>query len=379
MLKLYNKFASQLLIIFIILFSSFLLYLPFLLRAGDWLGLKIFDSNMQYIYRNYDGPLYIIPAKTAYSPLAIQKIGLELPLPPKYFAAHLPLYPAFIALLGPALGYLKSMITVNLFFTVILGLFFYYFLKRLKLSRNPLLLTTVFMFLPRFYIVRSVGAPESLFILLILLSLFFFEQEKFWWAGVFGGLAVMTRTPGVLLFAGYALTFLEKYVRSKKFEWQNYLAICLIPLGLFLVFLLYWKQYGDFFAYFNGGGDLHPILYPFAAFNALAKWVRSAWLEDIVFYFFIYALSLFYLRDLKYRSLYYFAIVYFVALLFVQHRDIARYGLPLWPLAVIAFDKFFTSRKFGYALIIVLPGIYLYALNFILSNVMPVANWKPFL
>lgn len=378
MIKLYNKFSSQLLIVFIILFSSFLLYLPFLLKAGDWLGLRIFDSNMQYVYRNYDGPLYIIVSKSFYEPAAIQKTGLELPLPAEYFAAHLPLYPFFIRLLGASLGYLKAMLSVNLLFSVLLGLFFYYLVKRLKLTKNPLLLTIVFMFLPRLYVIRSVGAPESLFILLILLSLFFFEKEKFFWAGVFGGLSVMTKTPGAILFGAYFLVFIERYVRTKKVEWQGYLSICLIPLGLLIVFLIYFKQYGDFFAYFHSGDNFHLVT-PFAAFNSLARWVRSAWLEDIVFYFFIYALSLFYLRESKYRSLYYFGAAFFAATLFIQHRDIARYSLPLWPLACIAFEKFFTSKKFLFALIIILPGIYLYALNFILSNVMPVANWKPFL
>ncbi len=378
MIKLYNKFSSQLLIVCLVLFSSFLLYLPFLLRAGDWLGLKIFDSNMQYVYRNYDGPLYVIVAKSFYYPPAIQRTGLELPLASEYFAAHLPLYPAFIRALGPSLGYLKAMLSVNLTFSVLLGLFFFYLVKRLKLTKHPLLLTTVFMFLPRFYVVRSVGAPESLFILLILLSLFFFEKEKFFLAGIFGGLSVMTKTPGVILFGAYFLVFIERYVRTKKVEWQGYLSICLILLGLLAVFLIYFKQYGDFFAYFHSGDNFHLVT-PFAAFNSLAKWVRSAWLEDIVFYFFIYALSLFYLRESKYRSFYYFGAAFFAATLFIQHRDIARYSLPLWPLACIAFEKFFTSKKFLLALIIILPGIYLYALNFILSNVMPVANWKPFL
>lgn len=54
---------------------------------------------MQYIYRNYDGPLYIVPAKTLYNPQMIKELGLELALSEKYFAAHLPLYPLLIRLL----------------------------------------------------------------------------------------------------------------------------------------------------------------------------------------------------------------------------------------------------------------------------------------
>lgn len=378
MTKLYTKFLPYLTIALIVCISTFLLWLPFILKSGDWLGLKIFNSNMQYVYRNYDGPLYIIPAKTLYEPKAFEKVGLELPLGNNYFAAHLPVYPLLMRAVSGLTGYLKAQLVVNLIATILLGWFFFFMVSKLRLTKNPLILTTVLLFLPRFFVVRSVGAPESIFMLFILLSLFFYEKKKYLLAGLLGGLSVMTKTPGIILFVAYSLELFEQWLRTKKFNWSAWWGIMLIPAGLLVVFLLYFRQMGDFFAYFHTSAVV-PLVTPYAAFNSLAKWVRSAWLEDIVFYFFIYALSLFYLRELKYRSFYYFSLVFFIAVLFVQHRDIARYSLPLWPLAAIAFQKLLTSRKFLLAFIVVLPAIYLYALNFILSNVMPVANWKPFL
>ncbi|MFA6017250.1 MAG: hypothetical protein WC744_04135 [Patescibacteria group bacterium] len=337
------------------------------------------------IYKQYDGPLYVVPAKTFYKPLAIEKLGLEMALSNNYFAAHLPLYPILIRLtreIGAVVGikelaYLKSMVGVNLLATIGLALFFYYLLKKFKLTKNPLILASVLLFLPRFLVVRSVGAPESLFMLLILLSLFFFEKSQFLLAGLLGGLATMTKTPGILLFAGYGLVFIERLIKERKFNW-HWLGITLIPLGLLGVFTIYWIQYKDFFAYFHSGDNIH-LAFPYSVFNFQKNWIGTAWLEEILFYFFMYGLAIINLKDSKYRSFFYFGLIFFIATLFVQHRDISRYSLPLWPLALIALERFFTSKKFLIILIILLPAIFLFAWNFLLYNVMPISDWAPFL
>jgi len=282
------------------------------------------------------------------------------------------------------LRYLKSMVGVNLLATIGLVLFFYYLLKKFKLTKNPMILASVMLFLPRFLVVRSAGAPESLFILLILLSLFFFESKKYWLAGLFGGMATMTKTPGILLFPAYAFVIFESFVipakagiQSKKFNFK-WLYLFLIPLGLFGVFGIYSIQYKDFFAYFHSGDNIH-LVFPFSVFNFQKSWVGTAWLEDILIYYFLYGLSIFHLKNSKYRSFFYFSLIFFIATLFVQHRDISRYFLPLWPLALIAFEKFFTSKKFLLIGIILLPAIFLFARNFLLYNVMPISDWSPFL
>lgn len=335
------------------------------------------------VYKQYDGPLYVIPAKTLYSPKAIEGLHLETGLSTKYYAAHLPLYPMLIrlmSLISPIgdLRYLKSMVLVNLFSTIGLVLFFYFLLKKMDLSKNPLILAAILLFLPRFLVVRTAGAPESLFILLILLSLFFFEKEKFWVAGIFGGLATMTKTPGILLFAGYGLVFIERFIKTRgKINW-NWLGILLIPTGFLVVSGIYAIQYKDFFAYFHSGDNIH-LVFPYSVFNFQKPWVGTAWLEEILFYFFLYGLTIINLKDGKYRSFFYFGLIYFLATLFVQHRDISRYSLPLWPLALIAFEKFFLSKKFLLIFVILLPAIFLFAWNFLQYNVMPISDWSAFL
>ena len=373
-----RRIYSYLILTLIVLISSLVLW-----RSVGFLN----------IYKHYDGPLYIVPAKTFYKPLAIEKLGLEIPLSNNYFAAHLPLYPILIRLtreIGAVVGikelaYLKSMVGVNLLATIGLVLFFYYLLKKFKLTKNPLILASVLLFLPRFLVVRSVGSPESLFMLLILLSLFFFEKERFWLAGLFGGLATMTKTPGILLFGAYGLVFIERLILDSRLRGNdtfrinwNWLGVSLIPFGLLAVFGIYAVQYKDFLAYFHSGDNIH-LTTPFSVFNFQKNWIGTAWLEEILFYYFMYGLALINLKDSKYRSFFYFGLVFFTATLFVQHRDISRYSLPLWPLALIAFEKFFISKKFLIILVVLLPAIFLYAWNMLLYNVMPISNWAPFL
>ncbi len=393
-------------LILIVLLSSFILWLPFIIRSSHWAGLSIPNSDFQYIYGSFDGPLYIIPAKTMYDPDKIDVPGkgliISLPLSAGYFPAHLPLYPAVIRIFGELIGYARSLIFVNLLATMLLVSLFYYSVKSLALTRKPLLLSAIFLFLPRFLVLRSVGAPESLLMLLMLGSMFFFEKKNYLVAGILGGLSAMTKTPGVLLFIAFLLVFLEQYLLSRKIfagflhkltkvveiprlqksslgmTLFNILQLSLIPAGLILVFLFYQYRYNDFFAYFHTNANV-PMPYPFAAFNFQQKWVGSAWLEDIVLYLFIYLISVVYLWNSKYRSLFYFSLVFFSASIFIQHRDISRYMIPLWPIACIALEKFLTSKKFLIVFLILLPAIYMYAWNFIVFNVMPIGDWSPFL
>lgn len=351
-------------LLYLVLGSTLLTWIPFL-------------RNFLTVYANYDGPLYIVVAKTFYDPSTIQSLQVGLNLHPEYFAAHLPFYPFFIALIGPIIGYLRAMIVVNVGFTVLLAFLLHYVVRDLNLSRKPLLLTGVFLFLPRFLVVRSIGSPESLFMLLILGSLYLFEKNRLVFSGILGALAVATKLPGILLFVTYGLVYLERYISNKEFSWKS-LYIFIVPVGLLGVFGLYAIQYNDFLAYFHTNAVV-PLVSPYAVFNQAAKWVGTIWLEDAIFYFGIYAATIIALRNSIHRSFYYFAIVFFVATTFVEHRDIARYSLPLWPFAVIAAEKIITSKRFLLASAIIIPAIYLYAWNFIGHNVAPIADWKAFL
>jgi hypothetical protein len=353
------------------------LWFPFFAGFSSWFGLEFKNVSGLTVYSNFDGPLYIIPAKTLYDKEQTAQLTRGLNLGVEYYAAHLPVYPILIRVFAPILGFMQSMLAVNVLGTMVLAAFFAYMLRYFRLTTHPVLLATVFLFLPRFFVVRSIGAPESIFLLTILLSLFFFEKKQYLFAGCMGAIAVATKLPGILLFVAYGLVFLEQFFKMRKVS-ANWLWIMLIPLGLLGVFGFYGLRFGDFLAYYHTGGVV-PLVYPFAAFNADAKWVGTAWLEDIVFYFGLYALTVIALKDSKHRSFFYFSLVFLAATSLVQHRDIARYALPLWPMACIAFEKFLTSRQFLAGGVLLLPAILLYAWNFISHNTMPIGDWSPFL
>src|SRR3989344_7563718 len=383
MVKLYRNFRPFVILALIVLTTTFILWLPFLLKSETWFGLKIENPGFQNIYQNYDGPLYIIPAKTLYDPLKISPpdkgLIVSLPLTNEYFAAHLPLYPLAIRLFSPFFGYLKSMLFTNILFSIFFAWMFFIFLKKLNIKR-PLLLTTICLMGPRFLIARSVGAPESMLMFLILLSIYFFENKNYILAGLFGGLSVLTKSPGIILFFTYAFTFIETFIKNRKFSFQwKWLNIFLIPFFSILLFYFYYLRFGDFFLYFRLG-ELVPLVFPFSAFNFQAKWVDTAWLNDIIFYYAMFGLTAVYLYKHKLRSLFYFSLIFFISIFFLQHKDIARHSLPLWPFAVIAFNKFFTSRAFLIIFfVIILPASLFYSWNFLLYNIMPIADWAPFL
>ncbi len=345
------------------------------------MGLKINNPGFQNVYQNYDGPLYVIASKTLYDPLKISPpdkgLIVSLPLTNEYFAAHLPLYPVLMRIFSPFIGYFKSMLIINILFTIFLAWLFYFFLEKLKI-KNPLILTTVFLMIPRFFVVRSIGAPESLLMFLILLSLYFFEKENYLLAGIFGGLSVITKSPGIILFFVYSFVFVERFIKEKKFNYK-WFYIFLIPIFLLFVFVFYYIRYGDFFIYFKLG-NLIPLVFPFSVFNYQAKWVDTAWLNDIVFYYLMYGLTIIYLYKHKMRSLFYFSLFFFISVLFLQHKDIARHSLPLWPLTVIAINKFLSSRAFLIVfLVIIVPTAFFYGWNFIVFNIMPIGDWSPYL
>ena len=381
MVKLYRKFYPYVILCLIVVFSTIILWLPFILKSENWLGLKINNPGFQNVYQNYDGPLYVIASKTLYDPLKISPpdkgLIVSLPLTNEYFAAHLPLYPVLMRIFSPFIGYFKSMLIINILFTIFLAWLFYFFLEKLKI-KNPLILTTVFLMIPRFFVVRSIGAPESLLMFLILLSLYFFEKENYLLAGIFGGLSVITKSPGIILFFVYSFVFVERFIKEKKFNYK-WFYIFLIPIFLLFVFVFYYIRYGDFFIYFKLG-NLIPLVFPFSVFNYQAKWVDTAWLNDIVFYYLMYGLAIIYLYKHKMRSLFYFSLFFFISVLFLQHKDIARHSLPLWPLTVIAINKFLSSRAFLIVfLVIIVPTAFFYGWNFIVFNIMPIGDWSPYL
>jgi len=365
-----KKCWFEVLLLSIIAFlSALLVWWPFAARI---------TGSMLTVFANYDGPNYIVIAKTLYDKAQIADT-FSLPIPLEYYPAHLPGYPLLIKIFAAFLPGTWAMLTSTVLPAILATIIFYLLLKKFRLTAHPFWLSLLFLFLPaRWLAVRSVGSPEPLFIFAILASFYFFKSNKFFLAGIFGAVAQITKTPGILLFIAYCLLLLGKYTKTKKFEWRAW-PLLLIPFSLFLVFLFYQKQTGDFWAYFYSGDNFHLVFPPYQSFISGRSWLGQIWIEDMIWQYLIGALAVIHLIKQRHYDLASFAGIFFTATLFIAHRDLARYSLPLMPFALIAFEKFLTNRAFKIAFFVILPAIYLYTINFIMGNTAPIADWTPYL
>jgi hypothetical protein len=369
----------------ITIFLTLAVWLPHFLRL-DFYGLN-FSEGFNTIYRNYDGMEYITIAKSLYFPEAIKNVPQSLPA--IYYAAHFPGYSIAILAFAPFLGFLKSMLFVALLFTVLSAWVFYLLVRDFELTKHPIWLTFLFLILPaRWLIIHSVGSSETMFSFFTISALYFlmkFESTNKWrfiyLTGLMGFAAQLTRPPGALLAISIGAYLLWKIYKSKENIFKSfgqtifrYHPLLLIPLALLAVFGWYQISYGDFFAYFKTGDNIHLVFPPYQVFNKNSFWVGEIWLEDMIYVFILGFLGVMYLFKQKLYPLAFFVLTYLIATIFVTHRDISRYAAPIFPFVLIAFEKVLTQKEFKIVITIVGLAIYLYAQNFLLNNTAPYPN-----
>lgn len=387
MQKLFREHSKNFLIITLAsLIPTLLIWLPFFLRLPNVWGIKLPQEGMATIIANYDGPYYIVTAKTFYNPEAIEKFPFALTA--EYYAAHFPGFPFLIQVVSPVFGYLWGMMVITLATSVVALWFFYLLLRQVGLTRSAMWLTLVFAIFPaRWLIVRSVGSPEPLFIAALLATFYFFGRRNYWAAGFAGAIAQVTKSPGILIFASLlmALSFpriqdlLLRPIRTIKSLLPLALPLILIPLTALSVFILYSRTYNNFFAYFNSGDNIHLLFPPFQVFNTAQTWVGTIWLEEIIWIYLFGFLGVFQLIKQKRLELAWFVGIFFASTLFVSHRDIARYILPTVPFLFIAFSEILNSIPLRWAIAFLVIPIYLLSINFIIGNVTPILDWTPLL
>jgi Gpi18-like mannosyltransferase len=383
------KRATHFLVIFVLaVLPIFAVWTPFILRLEKFWQIPLPSDGLATIVANYDGPLYLVVAKTFYNKEAIAA-NFQFPLPLEYYAAHFPLFPALIRLGGFVTNFGYAMLAITILSSILAIYFFQKFIGQYVSKTEVLWLSLVFALFPaRWLIVRSVGSPEPLFIASIIASVYYFQNKKYLKAGIWGAVAQLTKSPGILLFVAYAAILALKPLRQltatqhknwfKTIEFRAF-PILLIPLALLGVFTIYRYTMNDFLAYFHSGDNIHLLFPPFQIFNYSAPWVGTFWLEEVLFIYLFGVLGILSLIKQKQNSLAVITGVFFASLLFVSHRDLMRYALPIVPFIFAGFAKPLTSREFKIAFILLLLPIYLLSLAYISQNVMPIANWTPLL
>jgi Gpi18-like mannosyltransferase len=365
-----------------------LIWLPFFLRVPVFWSIPLPTNGLATIVSNYDGPLYLVVAKTFYNKTLIGA-NYQFPLPTEYYTAHFPLFPLIIRLFGLVTNYPYAMLVATLLSSVLAIYFFQKLISEYVDGKEVIFLTFLFAIFPaRWLIVRSTGSADPLFVGAIIASVYYFKNKKYWFAGFWGLIAQLTKSPGILLFISYAI-YLVLPIAKEKIEvtskWLQNLnprktyPLLLIPLGILIVFTIYYFAQGNFWAYFRSGDNIHLFFPPFQIFNYSAPWVGTFWLEEIIFVYMIGAVGVYRLFAKKEYEIAVFSTVFFVLTLFIAHRDLMRYSLPLMPFLYVAFSDVLIKKEFKIAVAVIIVPIYLFSLAFISQNVMPISNWAPFL
>ena len=85
---------------------------------------------------------------------------------------------------------------------------------------------------------------------------------------------------------------------------------------------------------------MHLFWPPFSVFAPKGQvWVGNFWLEDVIWTWLVFGVGIMKLREKKLTIEHYFAGLFFLSTLFVAHRDIGRYILPIAPFVLIGWDS----------------------------------------
>ncbi len=374
-----NKTIQELFIVALISFLPiFAVYIPFLLKLHQFVFLTIPEPGFANILKNWDGPHYVIVAKSFYDLSVIKKL-LFIQIDPLYYTAHFPLFPLLMDLLKPFINLFKGGLIINLIFGFVINWLFFKFSR--NYTKHPYFLTFLFtVFPPRFWVVRSIIAPENLMLFCMMLSYYFWVKKKYFLSSIFGALAVVTKIQAIFLFFAYFVDAVLKIRQRGMGKNISTFWALLIPLSFVGLSVFYYFRVGDFMAFFHAekGNNLY-VYFPFSQFNYSNHWAGTGWLEDVVFYFVAMFTLVAALWKSKEKLWLYFALSYTVFLVFIPQRDITRFSFPLLPVFLLTFESFFTSKVFKWGLILSLPALYFYVINFMLVNQAPIANWTPLL
>ena len=191
-----------------------------------------------------------------------------------------PLYPYLIAALMPFHRYQHAMaqgISLAAFFLLLCVLFDVAAKRHGKaVAHRAVFYMCIF---PSALFFRALYA-ESLFTLLVLLSYRAFVNDRYARCAVYGGLAAMTRFPGIMLLPAFGVTLLWEIGRGQKRFSPAMCWIAAIAVGLAAVMLLQWQATGDALAFVHSPAHAEfsrSLSWPGASIVADTKQMATTW------------------------------------------------------------------------------------------------------
>ncbi|TSC85391.1 MAG: Uncharacterized protein G01um10147_1167 [Microgenomates group bacterium Gr01-1014_7] len=242
-----NLFITTVTNLFIIWFISliFISYFGFITLPHS----GYFDNNFVKSLANWDGGHFLGIAQYGYTE--------------KFQYAFFPLYPILINILAK---FTNNYLLSGLLISIISAFLGFHFLFKLisrsfdkKIAEKTVL---VLLFFPTSFYFLTVYS-EGLFFLLTILTFYFLEGRKYFWASIFAALASATRFAGVgLILALIVDVWLAAGINRKNW------VIFLSPLGLLIYSSFLYRQIGD----------------PFYFVTAELHWQRSLSIPGISFW-----------------------------------------------------------------------------------------------
>lgn len=353
------------------------LTLAFIVTTTIFLGYYLLTKHtrLDIVYKNWDGPGYVLAAKSLYDPAVAYENNFfnsgDITPDWSWLPAHFPLYPLAIRAFS-FLGYFQSMLLIALLFTYLSYIALYELVRSLKITKHPLLVTLPFIFLsPRWFVVSHVGNSESMFVFFLIMFLLYFQKKKHGKSAIFLALTQITRPHAIFFGLGVALVALIDLVKSRNLAStvRTYRHYLLVPFSIIAVFAFYYFQTGNFWAFFEAISltkNLQAI--PFATFTFPSANIETFWQEVNATNYVVYlaaALMMFRKRFWQFGII---SLTFFVPLIFLHHSDISRYAIPMLPFAFIAFSEMLEKKEFTLATLLMSPAIYMYAINFMDHN-----------
>lgn len=376
----FTKYSKFLILGLVTSLVSVLFWFSFYINLPQKLGFP--KTTLETIFANYDGPNYMVVTKCGYVKSCIAA-HFSLPIPLEYYPAHLPGFPLLIKYFSLYTTTPKAMLVATLLGSVFLTLVLFQFFKLFLGPKTSFYLSLLSIFFPgRMLVLRLVGAPETWFIGFMLLSIILFYKSKYFISALMAALAQIFKSPGILLFAAYGVLFLQEIIKNKTYlkTAKKFIPYLLIPLSALAVFYVYYLQTGDFLAYFHSGDNFHLGFLPYTVFISNHTWINTIWLEDVLYIFVLVFIGVSVLiKKYRFTLVTIFPLIYTVASVLIAHRDISRYIAPVYPFIFLAFSKYLVKKNVKIIFLLLLPAIILFAVNFLVGNTAPIADWTPYL
>jgi Gpi18-like mannosyltransferase len=177
--------------------------------------------------------------------LFIAENGYTTPMRSAFF----PLYPMLIrgTMLFIHSPVIAALLVSNFAGLVMLVVFYQLVCEDFDIERAQRAVLYFSLFPTAFFFLAAYN--ESLFLCLVLLSFYHMRRGHWWLAGLFGFLAALTRSAGLLL----SLPFCYEYFRQHQFQFKNVrfsiISVALVPAGTALFAVYCSIRFGDFLSF----------------------------------------------------------------------------------------------------------------------------------